>query len=133
MRLILIVLVLAAACNGDSKTAPAAAKSDDTAKPDDTAMENKSIALIDQVADIFTKSGKDCVQLAAGLEQFAVDNKQTFLDIKAWGAHQTAAQQAALAAKTKDKIPALMMKMALATQACGSNPAVSAALKKIRP
>jgi hypothetical protein len=130
MRLLLIVVVLATACNNtDSKPAPGPA----AAKADDTAMQDKSIALVDKVADIFTQAGKDCDKLAAGLEKFAVDNKETFAELKAWAARQTPAEKQAMAAKNKDRIPALMMKMALATQACGTNPAVTAALKKIRP
>ncbi len=134
MRLLSILLVLTLGCN-DTKPTPSGSQAAAATgvSPADQAMEDKSVAMLDQIVDIFTKAGTDCDKLAASLEAYAATNKQTFVELKEWGARQTAAQKQALATRNKEKIPGLLMKMGLATQACGKNPAVTAALKKIRP
>ncbi len=120
--ILLLVLILTLAC-GD-RQAPAS---------DDPSMESKTVELLENIIDIFTKAGTDCDKLASGLDQFATENQQTFVDIKQWGDRQTSEQKRVLATRNKVRTQGLLTRMGLAMQACGNNPAVAAALKKIRP
>src|SRR5512138_419138 len=48
----------------------------------DPALEAKSLELMKTMADVFASNATDCDKLAAGIEKFTADNRDTLIKIK---------------------------------------------------
>jgi hypothetical protein len=151
------VLVVTAACKKSDAPAgtkieetkpadpakPAEPKAADPAKPAEPAkpadppaaggtnseVENKAIAMMQKLGDVFAADAKDCEKLATDLRAFLNDNKGTITEMTALEKKQTEAEKAAFEVRNKAVQEAAQAKMEPAAKACADNKNVQAVLK----
>lgn len=124
MRLIVLVAILVGACG----------KKEGGDKPADNAVEQyteeKAIALMGKIVDIYDASGEDCAKLAADLKAFTAKNKAELMVQTEWKTKLTPEQRDALDTKYRTELQ-LSKKMGPAAQACGDDPGLQAALREL--
>ena len=113
---------------------PAAKPADPAAKPaapgQNTELENKGIAMMQQMGDLFAANAKDCDKLADGIKAFIAQNKPLLADLAALEKSQGEAEKKAFEARNMGTQEEVMKKMDPAVKACGENPKVQAAMKE---
>jgi hypothetical protein len=92
-------------------------------------LENKAIAMMGKLGDVFAADAKDCEKLATDLRAFLNDNKATIAEMTALEKKQTEAEKTAFEARNKAAQEAAQAKMEPAAKACGDNKNVQAVLK----
>ncbi len=119
------------------------AKPADTAKPADpppaaagtaassnSEVENKAIAMMQKLGDVFANDAKDCEKLATDLKAFLAENKALITEMTALVKKQTEAEKVAFEARNKAVQEAVQTKMEPAAKACADNKNVQAAMKE---
>lgn len=127
---------------------PAAKPADPTAKPADpatpgpppaaapagtgtnTELENKGIAMMQRMADMFATDAKDCDKLATDVKGFIAQNKELLGQLMAMEKKQTQQERTAFEARNKAVQSAMMEKMTPAMNACRDNKNLEAAMKE---
>lgn len=135
MRLpIAISLTLMMACSKQAEPTPA---KPEPAKPAPAAtvagnseLENKGVAMMQRMADMFAADAKDCDKLAVDIKAFIVENKELLGQLTELERSQSDQEKAAFETRNKPVQDALMQKMGPTMQACGDNPQVQAAMKE---
>jgi hypothetical protein len=99
------------------------------AAPGNSELENKGIAMLQRMADLFVSDEKDCEKLAVDLKAFIAQNKGLITELNQLEHTQTEQQKATFEANNKGVQQALVERMKPALTACGSNPKVQAAMQ----
>jgi hypothetical protein len=111
-----------------------AVKPADPAKPaaagQNTEVENKGIAMMQQMGDLFAANAKDCDKLADGIKAFIAQNRPLLDQLAALEKAQSDAEKKAFEARNMSTQEEVMKKMESAVKACGENPKVQAAMKE---
>ena len=111
-----------------------AAKPADPAKPatggQNAELENKGIAMMQQMGDLFAANTKDCDKLADGIKTFVAQNKPLLEQLAALEKAQSDTEKKAFEARNMGAQEQVMKKMDPAVKACGENPKVQAAMKE---
>lgn len=94
-----------------------------------TEVENKAIAMMEKLGDVFAADAKDCEKLATDLRAFLNDNKATIAEMTALEKKQTEAEKAAFETRNKAVQESAQAKMEPAAKACADNKNVQAVLK----
>jgi hypothetical protein len=92
--------------------------------------EAKAFTLIDQLTEVFKRSGTNCDKLAAGIEVFLVDHKAELASTDAFEAANPTAEDT-LEGKMQEKAKNFMIVANGSMQACGKHEGVQAALAKL--
>lgn len=116
------------------KPAPA----DPAAKPDSPALaeaaraelQTRAVAMMQQMADMFSTDGKDCEKLAADLRSFVADNRGVLSQIEAMQQQASEDEREAFSTRMRAVQAAVATKMQGAMTACAANPSVLAAMKQ---
>ena len=133
---------LTAACSKSDKPAAAAPEG---AKPElqapvaaaaapaapangNTELQNKGIAMIREMGDMFAADAKDCEKLATDIKAFIAKNKDLIGQIAAMEKQQSEQERASFEERNKGVQEELMKKMAPTMQTCGANANVQAAM-----
>jgi hypothetical protein len=95
-----------------------------------TELENKGIAMMQRMADMFAGDAKDCDRLAADIKGFIAQNKELLGQLMAMEKTLSDDQKAAFEARNKPVQEAMMTKMTPAMEACRDNKSVEAAMKE---
>jgi hypothetical protein len=118
----------AAAGSGSTMTKP------DNAAPvptgTNTELENKGIAMMLKMADMFAADGKDCDKLATDIKDFIGKNKPLLSELTAMEKKQSPQEREGFAARNKAIEQTVMQKMTPAMTACRDNKNVEAAMKE---
>jgi hypothetical protein len=93
-------------------------------------VENKAIAMMQKLGDVFANDAKDCEKLATDLKAFLAENKALISEMTALEKKQTEAEKAAFEARNKAVQDAVQAKMEPAAKACSENKNVQAAMKE---
>ena len=109
-----------------AKPAPTAA----TSVPGNSELENKGVAMMQQMADMFAADAKDCDKLATDIKAFVVQHKELLGQLTELERSQSDQEKAAFEARNKQVQDQLSQKMDPTMAACGENPQVQAALKE---
>jgi len=132
-----ISLTLLMACThadpAPAKPAPAPAKPAPTAAanvPGNSELENKGVAMMQQMADMFAADAKDCDKLATDIKSFVVQHKELLGQLTELERSQSDQEKAAFEARNKQVQDQLSQKMDPTMAACGENPQVQSALKE---
>lgn len=109
---------------------PAASPPDPTLPAaDNSELETKGLAMMQQLADMFEADAKDCEKLAADIKTFVSGNKDLLAQVAAMEQRQSDEQRQAFATRNAAAQAAVAKKMQGAMAACVSNPSVLAAMK----
>jgi hypothetical protein len=123
---------------------PAAKPADPAAKPADPApsaaapvdkgtnseLENKAVAMMQRMADMFAADGKDCEKLATDVKGFIAQNKEQLRQLLALEKKQSEAERKAFEARNQAAQQSMMEKMGPAMEACHDNKNLEAAMKE---
>ncbi|HET7504544.1 MAG TPA: hypothetical protein VFK02_26160, partial [Kofleriaceae bacterium] len=109
---------------------PAAAPAAPAAAGSNTELENKGIAMMRSMADLFAADAKDCEKLAADIKAFIAKNKELLTQLVAMEKKMTDAEKAAFEERNKSEQAAMMQKMTPAMTACQDNKSLEAAMKE---
>lgn len=155
--LLVLLLLLAAAMAGCKTSKPAAKKSDEarpveTAAPADqprlpdpaprdppggddpatgsnTELQDKGLAMMQRMSDVFTANAGDCNKLAAEIKNMIATNKELLGQLQADDLKQTGAQRTAFEVRNKVVTDAAIAKMAPVAKACRENEAFMAVMR----
>jgi hypothetical protein len=94
-------------------------------------IEEQSVAVMEQMADVFAANKADCNKLAAATDAFIKSNLGLFAKMKEAGAKQTRKEKKSFEKKYKARNLAAMKKMTPAINACARNKKVQAAMKSL--
>jgi len=117
---------------------PAEPAKADPAKPADPApaagganseLENKGIAMMQKLGDVFASDASNCDKLATDLKAFLADNKALIKEMTELEKKQTEAEKTAFEARNKKVQEEVQAKMEPAAKACADNKNVQAVLK----
>jgi hypothetical protein len=115
----------ASADPGAKPAAPAAAAGDTNSE-----VENKAIAMMRKLGDVFEAGAKDCEKLATDLRAFLAENKTLIAELSELEKKQTEAQKIAFDNRNQAVQNEIQAKMEPAAKACGDNKNVQAAMKE---
>lgn len=110
----------------------------DPAKPADptpaagganSALENKGIAMMQKLGDVFANDAKDCDKLATDLKAFLAENKGLIKEMTELEKKQSEAEKAAFEARNKKVQEEVQGKMEPAAKACADNKNVQEAMR----
>jgi hypothetical protein len=130
-----VAKVAAAAKPGD----PSAKPGDPSVKPADPAapaatgnneLQNKGIAMMYRMGEIFAANTQDCEKLATELKAFVAQSKPLLGQLTAMEKQQTEQERAAFEARNRPAQAEVMKKVTPAMTACGENTNVLAAMKE---
>ena len=135
---IAVSLTMMLACSkadqpGPAKPDPATVKPAEPAPaavPGNSALENKGVALMQRMADMFAADRADCEKLAVDIKAFIVQNKELLTQLTELERTQSEAEKAAFETRNKTVQDAVVAKMSPTINACGDNPHVEAAMKE---
>lgn len=94
-----------------------------------TELQDKGIAMMQRMADMFVADAKDCDKLAADIKKLVADNKSLLVALNAEAAKQTDQERTLFEARNKATQDAVNAKMTPVGQACASNKNFLDALK----
>jgi hypothetical protein len=144
--LLLLVILLAAAIAGCKTSKPAAKKSDEakpveTAAPRDppgrddpatgsnTELQDKGLAMMTRMSDVFAANAGDCDKLAAEIKKMIETNKDLLGQLQADDLKQTGVQRTAFEARNKAVMDTAIAKMAPVAKACRENETFMAVMR----
>jgi uncharacterized lipoprotein YajG len=135
MRLpIAISITLMMACSKQAEPTPPrpepAKPAPGAAVAGNSELENKGVAMMQRMADMFAADAKDCDKLAVDIKAFIVENKELLGQLTELERSQSDQEKAAFEARNKPVQDQLMQKMDPTMQACAQNPQVQAAMKE---
>jgi uncharacterized lipoprotein YajG len=127
----LTMLVACAKADQPGPAKPVAAK---PAAPVATAagnseLENKGIAMMQRMSDLFAGDAADCEKLAVDIKAFIVQNRELLGQLTELERSQSEQEKSAFEARNKPVQDAVVAKMDPAMEKCGQNPSVQAAMK----
>jgi hypothetical protein len=113
----------------------------DPAKPADPApaaaaggansdLENKGIAMMQKLGDVFASDASNCDKLATDLKAFLADNKALIKEMTELEKKQTEAEKTAFEARNKKVQEEVQAKMEPAAKACADNKNVQEAMRE---
>jgi hypothetical protein len=117
---------------------PAEPAKADPAKPADPApavgganseLENKGIAMMQKLGDVFANDAKDCDKLAVDLKAFLAENKPLIKEMTELEKKQSEAEKVAFEARNKKVQEEVQGKMEPAAKACADNKNVQEAMR----
>jgi hypothetical protein len=94
-----------------------------------SALENKGIAMMQKLGDVFANDAKDCDKLAVDLKAFLAENKALIKEMSELEKKQTEAEKAAFEARNKKVQEEVQGKMEPAAKACADNKNVQEAMR----
>ena len=118
---------------------PAEPAKADPAKPADPApaagganseLENKGIAMMQKLGDVFANDASNCDKLATDLKAFLADNKALIKEMTELEKKQTEAEKTAFEARNKNVQEEVQAKMEPAAKACADNKNVQEAMRE---
>ena len=118
---------------------PAEPAKADPAKPADPApaagganseLENKGIAMMQKLGDVFAADASNCDKLATDLKAFLTDNKALIKEMTELEKKQTEAEKTAFEARNKKVQEEVQAKMEPAAKACADNKNVQEAMRE---
>ncbi|HEU4729625.1 MAG TPA: hypothetical protein VFT22_17135 [Kofleriaceae bacterium] len=109
---------------------PAAAPAAPAAAGGNTELQDKGIAMMQSMADVFASDAKDCEKLAVDMKAFITKNKELLTQLMAMEKKMTDAEKSAFEARNKTTQAAMMEKMTPAMNACRDNKSLEAAMKE---
>ena len=112
-----MIAALVAGCGNDTKPAPPAAPP----------LEDRALATIDRLADLFVADGSDCDKLADDVTAFAADHHDVFTAIQQMTPPEGSAREA-FEARNAARMDAIQHKIAGAVQTCATNARLGAAI-----
>jgi hypothetical protein len=155
--LLLLVILLGAAIAGCKTSKPAAKKSDEakpveTAAPGDqprlpdpaprdppgrddpatgsnTELQDKGLAMMTRMSDVFAANAGDCDKLAAEIKKMIETNKDLLGQLQADDLKQTGVQRTAFEARNKAVMDTAIAKMAPVAKACRENETFMAVMR----
>jgi len=93
-------------------------------------LENKAIAMMQQMADVFAADGKDCEKLATDIKAFIAKNKDLLAQLVAMEKKQSEPERRAFETRNRIAQESMMQKMTPAVDACHDNKSLEAAMKE---
>jgi hypothetical protein len=129
---IALSLTLLVACSKAEQPAPAkpaqpAAPA--TAVAGNTELENKGIAMMQRMGDMFAADAEDCEKLAVDIKAFIVEHRELLSQLTQLEHAQSDQEKLAFEQRNKPVQEAVMAKMEPVMNKCGANPNVQAAMK----
>jgi hypothetical protein len=115
--------------NPDQPTRPGESQSDDPSAGTNTPLQDKGLAMMQRMSDLFTTHASDCTKLAAEIRSLVAGNKELLDQLRAEDLKQTGAQRTAFEARNRAVTEAAFAKMSPVTKACRENPAFMAAMR----
>jgi hypothetical protein len=108
--------------------------SDPAATGSNTELQNKGLAMMQRMSDLFATHGSDCEKLAAEIKTLVTENRQLAVELQEAEIRQTHEERAAFAARNQAVRDAAMAKMAPIAKTCRDNKNFLSALEvaKIR-
>ena len=113
--------------------APAPAKPADpapAASGGNSDLENRGVALMRKLGDVFGGAGKDCEKLATDLRAFVAENKALMTELSTLEKKQTEAERAAYEVRTRVVQDEMQAKAEPVAKACADNANVQAAMRE---
>jgi hypothetical protein len=92
--------------------------------------EERTVELVEEMAELFARHQGDCDRLGAELDAFATDNAARFADLKRIGRLEGDARKT-FDARYGARLQAAMKKLMAGASACMTNPKVEGALRRI--
>jgi uncharacterized lipoprotein YajG len=92
-------------------------------------LENKGIAMMQRMGDLFAADAADCEKLAVDIKAFIVQNRELLGQLTELERSQSDPEKAAFETRNKPVQDAVVAKMDPAMEKCGQNPSVQAAMK----
>jgi hypothetical protein len=117
-----------------AKPADPAAKPGDPAAPPATGnneLENKGLAMMSRMADLFAADARDCEKLATDITAFIAQNKALIGQLTAMEKQQSPQDRAAFEARNKAVQQEVMTKVTPTMTACKDNKNVQAAMTSL--
>jgi len=114
--------------------APAAPAPAATAAPAATVegnneLENKGVAMMQRMGEMFAADASDCEKLAVDIKAFVVQNRELLIKLTELERSQSDQEKAAFEARNKPAQDAVVAKMDPAMAKCADNPRVQAAMR----
>jgi hypothetical protein len=116
---------------GAAKPEPAvpAATTPATTVAGNSELENKGIAMMQRMGDMFAADATDCEKLAVDIKAFIVQHRELLAQLTELERSQSDQEKLAFEARNKPVQDAVAAKIDPALAACGDNPNVQAAMK----
>jgi hypothetical protein len=92
-------------------------------------LENKGIAMMQRMGDMFAADAADCEKLAVDIKAFIVQNRELLGQLTELERSQSDQEKSAFEVRNKPVQDAVVAKMDPAMEKCGANPNVQAAMK----
>jgi hypothetical protein len=92
-------------------------------------LENKGIAMMQRMGDLFAADAADCDKLAVDIKAFIVQNRELLGQLTELERSQSDQEKSAFEVRNKPVQDAVVAKMDPAMEKCGANPNVQAAMK----
>lgn len=96
-----------------------------------TPLQNRGIAMMQQLADLFAANEKDCEQLARALTTFTRDNKKLYEELTEMEKKLSEAEREAFETRNQAVQEAVIRKITPAVTACRGNANVEAAMNAL--
>lgn len=96
-----------------------------------TPLQNRGIAMMQQLAELFAANEKDCERLASALTKFTRDNKQLYEDLTEMEKKLSEAEREAFEIRNQAVQEAVIRKITPAVTACRGNASVEAAMNEL--
>jgi hypothetical protein len=93
-------------------------------------LENRGVALMRKMGDVFAGAGKDCEKLATDLRAFVAENKALMTELSTLEKKQTEAEKAAYEVRTRAVQDEMQAKAEPVANACADNANVQAAMRE---
>ena len=114
---------------GPAKPAPATPAAPASPAGGNSELENKGIAMMQRMGDLFAADAADCEKLAVDIKAFIVQNRELIGKLNELERSQSDQEKQAFETRNKPVQDAVVAKMDPAMEKCGQNPSVQAAMK----
>lgn len=134
LRTLAVSLTMLFACAkadqpGPAKPAPAKPATPAAMAGGNSELENKGIAMMQRMGDVFAADAADCEKLAVDIKAFIVQNRELLGQLNELERSQSDQEKSAFETRNKPVQEAVVAKMDPAMEKCGQNPSVQAAMK----
>ena len=130
-----IMMALAACARADAPGAatptpatPAPPAPASAGVPGNTELENRGVAMMQRLADVFAADANDCAKLAFDIKAFVTEHRELLDELAALDRTQSDQERATFAERNQAVQDAVASKMAPALDACGNHADVRAAM-----
>ncbi|MEO7733567.1 MAG: hypothetical protein ABIY55_21570 [Kofleriaceae bacterium] len=114
---------------GPAKPAPAKPATSAATPGGNSELENKGIAMMQRMGEVFAADAADCEKLAVDIKAFIVQNRELLGQLNELERSQSDQEKSAFETRNKPVQEAVVAKMDPAMEKCGQNPSVQAAMK----